>query len=71
MQTGAMTQDKLITILNGSQPGASASGDLLLSAKKIRQYFPPTYSRDDMRDVIEKLLKAWSQQQEEGDGDGM
>ena len=71
MQTGAMTQDKLITILNGSQSRASASGDLLLSAKKIRQYFPPTYSRDDMRDVIEKLLQAWSQQQEEGDGDGM
>lgn len=71
MQTGAMTQDKLIMILNGSQPGASASGDLLLSAKKIRQYFPPTYSRDDMRDVIEKLLKAWSAQQGEGAGDGM
>lgn len=60
MQTGAMTQDKVITILNGNQAGDRV-GDLTLSWKRIRQYFPEDYSRDDMRQVIEDLLKSWVQ----------
>ena len=60
MQTGAMTQDKVITILSGNQAG-DRGGDLTLSWKRIRQYFPEDYSRDDMRQVIEDLLKSWVQ----------
>ncbi|MCI7093831.1 MAG: ParB/RepB/Spo0J family partition protein [Lachnospiraceae bacterium] len=60
MQTGAMTQDKVITILSGNQDG-NRVGDLTLSWKRVRQYFPEDYSRDDMRQVIEDLLKSWVQ----------
>lgn len=60
MQTGAMTQDKVITILSGNQAG-NRVGDLTLSWKRVRQYFPEDYSRDDMRQVIEDLLKSWAQ----------
>ena len=60
MQTGAMTQDKVITILSGNQP-EERIGDLTLSWKKFSHYFPQDYSRDDMRQVIEDLLKSWVQ----------
>ena len=60
MQTGAMTQDKVITVLSGNQ-AEDRVGDLTLSWKRIRQYFPEDYSRDDMRQVIEDLLKSWVQ----------
>ena len=60
MQTSAMTQDKVITILSGNQDG-NRVGDLTLSWKRVRQYFPEDYSRDDMRQVIEDLLKSWVQ----------
>ena len=60
MQTGAMTQDKVITILSGNQTG-DRIGDLTLSWKKFSRYFPADYSRDDMRQVIEDLLKSWVQ----------
>lgn len=61
LQTGAMTQDKLIILLNGTQK-ASATGSLTLTDRKLREYFPPTYSHDDMMDVIETLLKSWKAQ---------
>ena len=61
LQTGAMTQDKMIVLLNGTQK-ASAAGSLTLTDRKLREYFPPTYSHDDMMDVIEALLKSWKAQ---------
>lgn len=61
LQTGAMTQDKMIVLLNGTQK-ASAAGSLTLTDRKLREYFPPTYSHDDMMDVIETLLKSWKAQ---------
>ena len=61
LQTGAMTQDKMIVLLNGSQK-ASTAGSLTLTDRKLREYFPPTYSHDDMMDVIEKLLMSWKAQ---------
>ena len=61
LQTGAMTQDKMIVLLNGSQK-ASTAGSLTLTDRKLREYFPPTYSHDDMMDVIETLLMSWKAQ---------
>ena len=61
LQTGAMTQDKMIILLNGTQK-ASAAGSLTLTDRKLREYFPPNYSHDDMMDVIEALLKSWKAQ---------
>ena len=61
LQTGAMTQDKMIVLLNGTQKSTSA-GSLTLTDRKLREYFPPTFSHDDMMDVIETLLKSWKAQ---------
>ena len=61
LQTGAMTQDKMIVLLNGTQKSTSA-GSLTLTDRKLREYFPPTFSHDDMIDVIETLLKSWKAQ---------
>ena len=61
LQTGAMTQDKMIVLLNGTQKSTSA-GSLTLTDRKLREYFPPTFSHDEMMDVIETLLKSWKAQ---------
>ena len=61
LQTGAMTQDKMIVLLNGTQKSTSA-GSLTLTDRKLREYFPPTFSHADMMDVIETLLKSWKAQ---------
>ena len=79
LQNGAMTQDRLITTLNGSQSMRASSGThsssssrgLTFTGKKLREYFPPQYTDEEMRKVIEELLEGWKQKQEEGDGHGV
>ena len=68
MQSGAMTQEKMIMILNDSQPGKAPSSKLTFTEKKLREYFPADYSVADMRGVIENLLMEWKRDQEEGGG---
>ena len=68
MQSGAMTQEKMIMILNESQPGKAPSSKLTFTEKKLREYFPDDYSVADMRGVIENLLMEWKRGQEEGGG---
>ncbi len=59
LQTGAITQAKMIALLNGSQPGKAPSSKLTFSEKKLREYFPSGYSTTEMRNIIEELLKEW------------
>ena len=61
LQAGAITQAKLITILNDSQPGRVPSSKLTFSEKKLREFFPPAYTISQMRSVIEDLLLEWLQ----------
>ena len=76
LQTGAMTQDRLITILNGSQSGVVASRysagafsrGLTFPGRKLREYFPPEYTDEEMRSIIESLLLKWKKQQGWDDG---
>ena len=63
LQAGAMTEAKMITLLNNSQPGKLPSSKLTFTEKKLREYFPPDYSTTQMRNVIEKLLGEWKQTQ--------
>lgn len=56
---GPMTQAKMISILNDSQPGRVPSNKNIISEKKLREYFPPEYSAADMRSVILELLEEW------------
>lgn len=65
LQFGAMTQAKLISLLNNSQPGKAPSSKVTFSEKKLREYFPPHYTTSQMRSVIESLLTEWRQNQEE------
>ena len=64
LQTGAITQAKMITLLNGSQPSKAPSSKLTFTEKKLREYFPATYSTSEMRGVIEELLQEWKQRQD-------
>ena len=70
LQTGAMTQDRLITILNGKQPGTASgyssgafSRGLTFPGRKLREYFPPEFTDEEMRSIIEALLLKWKKQQ--------
>lgn len=64
-EAGTMTESKLISILNDSQPGRTPGTKNLLSEKKLRNYFPPEYTEEDMRSVIVQLLEQWSQGKEQ------
>ncbi len=59
---GPMTQMKMITILNGSQPGKSPADKWNLTDQAMRKYFPPHYTAEQRRSVILELLEEWSRQ---------
>ena len=65
LQAGAMTETKMIQLLNNSQPGKLPSSKLTFSEKKLREYFPDDYTTTEMRNVIEDLLTDWKRRQEE------
>lgn len=63
LQTGAITQAKMIMLLNDSQPGKAPSSKLTFTEKKLREYFPATYTTTEMRNIIEDLLQEWKEHQ--------
>ncbi len=65
MQMGAISQSKMISVLNDSLPGRLPSTKLTFSDKKLRQYFPQEYTITQMREVIEDLLAEWKMDQED------
>ena len=65
LQTGAITQARMIDLLNNSQPGKAPSSKLTFTEKKLREYFPESYSTKQMRDIIEDLLTDWKRSREE------
>ena len=65
LQAGAMTQARMISLLNDSQPGKAPSAKLTFSEKKLREYFPSHYTTTQMRGVIEDLLTDWKRNQDE------
>lgn len=65
LHSGAMTQTKMISLLNESQPGIVPSSKLTFSEKKLREYFPAQYTTSQMRSVIESLLLEWKQNQDD------
>lgn len=64
LQSGAITQAKMISILNESQPGKTPSSKLTFTEKKLREYFPSQYTTTQMRGVIEELLSDWKRMQD-------
>ena len=65
LQAGAITEAKMISLLNNSQPGKLPSSKLTFSEKKLREFFPAGYTTTEMRNVIEDLLTDWKRRQEE------
>ena len=63
LQAGAITEGKMISLLNNSKPGKQPSSKLTFTEKKLREYFPPDYTTSQMRNVIEDLLREWRQTQ--------
>ncbi len=63
--SGPMTQSKMISILNESQPGRLPGTKNIISEKKLREYFPPEYTVSDIRSVIFELLEEWKNGREE------
>jgi ParB family chromosome partitioning protein len=64
MKTGAISQAKMISMLNNSQPGKGPATKLTFSEKKLREFFPAHYTSTQMRDVIEDLLSDWKHKQD-------
>ena len=67
LQAGAITQAKMIALLNDSQPGKAPSSKLTITEKKLREYFPAGYTANEMRGIIEGLLSEWKRKQNEGE----
>lgn len=65
MQMGAISQQKMIAVLNNSLPGRLPSPKLTFTEKKLREYFPSGYSVTQMRSVIEDLLAEWKMNRED------
>ena len=65
LQSGAITQGAMISLLNDSQPGKAPSAKLTFSEKKLREYLPSHYTTTQMRGVIEDLLTDWKRNQDE------
>ena len=63
MQMGAISQSKMIAVLNNSLPGRLPSPKLTFTENKLRQYFPQEYTITQMREVIEDLLAEWKMNQ--------
>ena len=65
LQAGAITQARMIALLNDSQPGKAPSSKLTFTEKKLREYFPAGYTANEMRGIIEGLLSEWKRKQNE------
>lgn len=63
---GVMTQSKMILILNENLPGKKPGSKIILSEKKLREYFPSGYTTTEMRSVILELLDNWKECQNGG-----
>ena len=63
LNEGAVNQVGMLTIFNKCMMVKTPSRSITFSEKKLTKYFPESYSADDMEQVIESLLKKWSQEQ--------
>lgn len=59
LEVGPMTQAKMISILINSQPGRKQEQKIILSEKKLRNFFSDKYTAEDMESVILELLDQW------------
>ena len=59
-ETGELTEGKVYAVLVRKE---KENVNVTISAKKIRNYFPVEYSREQIEDVIYTLLEEWKQKE--------
>lgn len=59
-----LTQEELISFLNGLRPVSTESCKITLTKRKLNRYFPAYMSRDEREKVIYSLLQKWKEEQE-------
>ena len=55
-ETGELTEGRVYAVL---ARGGKETVNVTISAKKIRNYFPESYSKEQIEDVIYTLLEEW------------
>lgn len=62
LESGSVNQMQMINILNENLKGRLPAVKVNLTEKKLRKYFPATYSSKEMESVIIALLEGWKKQ---------
>lgn len=61
LESGSINQSQMVSILNENLKGRLPAVKVNLTEKKLRKYFPASYSSEDMESVIIALLEGWKQ----------
>jgi len=61
-QLGRLTADVIYAIMSEDKPNQREK--IKLSAERVREYFPKSYTTQQMEDTIIKLLEQWHRQQQ-------
>jgi len=61
-QVGRLTADVIYAIMSEEKPNQREK--IKLSAERVREYFPKSYTTQQMEDTIIKLLEQWHRQQQ-------
>ena len=59
LESGSINQSQMVSILNENLKGRLPAVKVNLTEKKLRKYFPASYSSEDMESVIIALLEGW------------
>lgn len=63
LEQGPINQSQMIMILNENLKGRLPSVKVNLTERKLRKYFPASYTSEDMESVIIALLEEWKRSQ--------
>ena len=59
-----LTQNEMIQLMNVNLPKNQTAKKVTITEKKLKQYFPPNYTSEEMENIILQLLAGWKQGQE-------
>lgn len=65
-ENAAITQFAMIKVLNESIPGKKQLHNITLNQTFLHQYFPGFFTKEQMENVIRKLLEEWKQENNDG-----
>ena len=61
-EEGTLSEGSIYALLVKKENGGQS---VTISSKKIRDYFPPAYTKTQIEEVIYSLLEQWKQEKEE------